>query len=37
MADKRHTKYKDNILLNTAKLIGTASGKVASLVGAAPE
>jgi hypothetical protein len=37
MANKRHTKDKDNILVNTAKVIGTAAGKVVSLVGAAPE
>ena len=37
MAQKRDTKDKDNILVNTAKVIGTAAGKVASLVGAVPD
>jgi len=37
MADKRHTKDQDNVLVNTAKVIGTAAGKVASLVGAVPD
>jgi hypothetical protein len=34
MAKKPNT--KDNVLVNTAKAIGTAAGKVVSLVGAAP-
>jgi hypothetical protein len=34
MANKPNT--KENILVNTAKAIGTAAGKVVSLVGAAP-
>jgi hypothetical protein len=34
MADKRNT--KDNVLVNTAKAIGAAAGKVVSLVGTAP-
>src|SRR5579862_1711493 len=35
MADKRNP--KDNVLINTAKAIGAAAGKVASLVGATPD
>ena len=35
MADKRDT--NDNVLVNTAKAIGVAAGKVASLVGATPD
>jgi hypothetical protein len=34
MAHKPNT--KDNVLVNTAKAIGAAAGKVVSLVGAAP-
>jgi hypothetical protein len=37
MADKRRTKDQDNVLVNTAKVIGTAAGKVALLVSAAPD
>jgi hypothetical protein len=35
MADKQNT--KDNVLVNTAKAIAVAAGKVATLVGAAPD
>jgi hypothetical protein len=34
MANKPNT--KENVLVNTAKAIGTAAGKVVSLVGTAP-
>jgi hypothetical protein len=35
MADKRNT--KDNVLVNAAKAIGAAAGKVVSLVGTTPD
>jgi hypothetical protein len=35
MADKRNS--KDSVLVNTAKAIGAAAGKVVSLVGGAPD